>query len=389
MTGKRNLTRIVIIDEGVDLRIIKKEYPSFRGRISSVILKKNYNYTKDSYGLPINHGTLCTLLLIEALWQYGEGEQIEIVCVPITDKNGKKKVENLLEALEYCADTKFQIICMSLGVQELNTGRKLLNIISKMKDTIFLAAAANDYTIAYPAVFQKVIGVKRSNIIGDKIQIVKNPIDGIDLVIPYKETLLLQKLKCYFKLDYSNSNSILVPKVAAMILHKCRLNNITNFSKKNILNFLGKNSEYIIQKGENQIPAYQIKIDEDVPIILVEYLPWEYEMLKIKVGKLQKLFENKGYNCSVLCDKLKISNFKNAWYILPNKDSQKVFNYYRQILNNGLIILFLKDGSFLGEYADLKIFDKRNFAVAESVDETVAKIIEIFDGEVDHEKTKR
>lgn len=247
MIGKKFPFQIVIIDEGVDLNTVKKEYPSFQGKISVMTMGRSYNYTKDIHGLPINHGTLCTLLLIEALQLYQEEKQTEIICIPITDENGKKTLENLLDALEYCTRVDVQMICMSLGVQDIFAGRKLLNIIKKMKKTSILAAAANDFTIAYPAVFRDVIGIKRSISFLEKIQVIRNPVDGIDLIAPYVETQLLKKLREQFHLDYSESNSIIVPKMAALFLHKIRYKSTDDYSKNFILNLLKEDSENIFE----------------------------------------------------------------------------------------------------------------------------------------------
>lgn len=116
-----------------------------------------------------------------------------------------------------------------------------------MKKTSILAAAANDFTIAYPAVFRDVIGIKRSISFLEKIQVIRNPVDGIDLIAPYVETQLLKKLREQFHLDYSESNSIIVPKMAALFLHKIRYKSTDDYSKNFILNLLKEDSENIFE----------------------------------------------------------------------------------------------------------------------------------------------
>lgn len=319
---------VAIIDEGIDMSKINCFFPNILIKLR--LIKGCHNFISRDFHL--NHGTLCTLLFLEALEKYHLLEKVEIIYLPITRIDGSKNIKELIKALKYCQQKKFDFILMSLGINHMIYAKTLSGCIDEIYESILIASESNDLTISFPASLSTVIGVKRSNNSKKKITRIVDSYDGIELEVPCYESKILNSLKFQYGLDYSLSNSILVPYTAAEIIKKIESLKLKKISKEEILSFF----EVIDTKTK----ITNIKNNGNT-ILMINYTKDNYFDLQESLTILQSTFIKNMYNCYILTDAIKQSNFKILWLKLFSQDiNQDICNYCNAIYD-GLIILFV------------------------------------------------
>jgi len=129
-----------------------------------------------------------------------------------------------------------------------------------------VAAAANDYSITYPACFKNVIGVKSTpytNKSSDIINVIKPPCDGIEIEAWLSDSQVLNNCKTSYSVEYPKSNSIMVPLVASELSRILLENGRTE--KNQLLEILS--SRHHVKKGHPINPSPS----GDIPTVLVLY----------------------------------------------------------------------------------------------------------------------
>lgn len=319
---------VAIIDEGIDILKINEFFPNILVKIR--LVENTYNFIDED--LFINHGTLCTALFLEKIKEYNLLEKVEITCFPITKRDGSKSIDELMKVLTYCQRKHFDFILMSIGLKNMIYAKKLSNCINKVSKSILLASESNDLKISYPASLPTVIGIKRAEKNLNDITVAESSYDGIELLVPYYKTSILTFLKSQYNLDYSMSNSILVPYVAAKIINIVNNLKLKTVTKKDILSFFMKkinNKEMINRKNEEKA------------IVVIDYTECNYIILKENLIRLQNIFVENMYNCYVLTDNIEYSNFEIQWLKLFSPNINEDICNYCNVIYNGLVILFV------------------------------------------------
>lgn len=375
----KTILKVGIIDEGIDTSILDDLVPYSYTPPSVFLCESCYNFYKDRHGLPFSHGTLCTALFIEALYNLHIMEDVKLIDLPITTAEGEKPLKNLLNALEFCANHNFDIISMSVGIKHLAYAKQMLTVLQRLDKSIIVAAAANDFGLTYPAAFSEVIGVKRSGYARTVLEIVDFPSDGIEVVLPYRETDVLQKLREKYSLDYRSSNSILTPQISALIAKELLLANSCKGdlkSKQNVQR-LAKNksvqrtipSKNTVLEMLKHLPGTythqgtficsgQKSEASEIPVVLIEYGDMDYHHKKNFTAAMQKEFEILGYSCYVLHDLLDHCVFENGWYKVIISRLSNYVQYYQNLVSDGVILLLINRMAHKKCYADYLACDR-------------------------------
>lgn len=341
--------KIAVIDDCIDIYLLKKLVPYFNNDINIILCGESFNYDGKSFQT-ITHGTLCCGLLIESL-QDKIYKNINITFFPINNKNGEKDLNNFVSVLKYCAKNDFDMISISLGIYSLKYSKEMLKQINKIHHAIIIASASNNDKICYPSAFDKVVGVKKSEINNENIYGIDQPLDGIEILLPYTTTKLLELLKNNYGLDYSNSNSILAPRLCGILANKLILEKEIVNNKKDIFNLIDcKVIKGNMTKNSNKIV--------DIPVILVEYNDNEKEYKMDLVWKLQMLFEYYDYSCPVLYDGISGTDFEKGWYTISIKNFYNFLTYYYNKIFCSFFIVLSKKGLVNQLYIDYKLPDQ-------------------------------
>lgn len=294
--------KIAVIDDEIDIKILEELVPYYSKHIP-VITCGSVRYGKSSNKLipSVNHGTLCTALLVEALYKRNLSDQVEIINLSIENEVGKNNLSILTNALRYCIAGSFDIVSMSLGVYHLLYAKQMLPLLHQLQNrTVIVAAAANDFKLAYPAAFPCVIGVKRSSQTETKlIRVLHNPVDGIEVIAAYAETPVLSSITKKYDLNYEASNSILVPQICAEMAFRVAQSEI-RLSKDQLLAILGGP---LITEEDLKITAEHLLVEdceESIPSLLFQYGTVNRDYIYTLGKKLQLEFEIQGYSCAVL-----------------------------------------------------------------------------------------
>lgn len=126
----------------------------------SVSVKKGGVIVKDDFCDVYGHGTAVTDLLINQC-----AENVRFYIVRILQEDGSCNPDVLQEAMQYIlGNIECDLIHISAGVERLDNGLKLYEIISRLnnKGVYVIASFANSGAVSYPAAFDNVIGVDMS-----------------------------------------------------------------------------------------------------------------------------------------------------------------------------------------------------------------------------------
>lgn len=337
--------KIAIIDDAIESKILKFLVPYYEGDTNVIQCEGTKvvgELSTPRVQLPVNHGTLCTALLIEGLHNRNILDKVQICNISIANENGNNTLQGLIEALEYCSHHKFHMISMSVGVLNLLYAKQLIPLLHHLNNAVIVAATANDFLLTYPAAFQTVIGVKRAvNKMRNLIEVSKEPPDGIELIMSYTKTPILSKIEKEYGLTYEDSNSILVPQICAEIADYA-LRSKMKLTKESVLQLFtkswgfGRNNEY-------QHSFAGKESSDSIPVVLFQYdITYQnnrYELLQ----RLQKHFEKEGYSCAILCDFIKVSDFENGWYKIGSKNIKDEIAYYLNLVSDSVLFLLINN----------------------------------------------
>jgi len=339
---------IAVIDDGIQPDILESLTNTKKNVECLQILRENCvaQYT-DPLEI-VNHGTLCTALLIECLEKQKILNLVNITSISIANFKNEQTIDALLTSLNWCADHEVDLALMSIGLVSYFCTNELLPVVERVKvHTTMVAATANDYSITYPACFRDVIGVKSIQSI-DKtsniINVIKSPCDGVEIEAHISKSYVLNNCESLYSVKYPKSNSIMVPFVASelsrILLEK------GNLEKNLLLRELSSNH----QVKKNQL--INVKQRGDIPVILAKYrLEYKYNIKNI-INLLILKFMEKGYSCACILDLCYESNFEKSIYYLPDFRECTWMDYYTVALayNSFILVVVAEDNSSLNDF---------------------------------------
>lgn len=344
MMNNMTMLDVVVIDGGVQRDVIE----SLSGQakdIRSLQLIDRCCFEQYAHPLDkISHGTICTALLIEYMAKYRLLDLVNITSLSIVDLNNEKTIATLIDALNWCADQRVNLVLMSIGVKSYFYANGLLPAIERAKShSIMVAAASNDSLITYPACFKDVIGVKYNpNTPIETLDVIECPYDGIDIEAHISDAHTLTNAEKLYSVVYAKSNSIIVPFVAAHLSKVMLLNG--HATKNELLKMLSTGSQ---AKRKPQVDGL---MGSDIPVVLSFYnVEYKREMVKILCSLVRKFMSDE-YSCACITDACCESVFEESIYCLPIVDSKmrsEWIEYYRKALAfNSFLLVMIEKNTF-------------------------------------------
>lgn len=153
-------------------------------------------------------------------------------------------------------------------------------------------------------------GVKRARVDdAPRIGVATEPADGIELIINLPLSDYLQKRSNAFCEDFSESNSVLVPRICGILAHE--------MMKKQIRMTKGEAISFFSRIGQSSVES-KFALPQRVPPIESESLPpivffpkrADHRAQMSTINLLQEKFEYNGYPCSIISDTLPSSDFQ-------------------------------------------------------------------------------
>lgn len=158
--NKKHNISICLIDESLNLSDVQNLLSTDKFSINTPKLTSGPEIIKNAF-LPIQHGTICSAILIESLIRLGINDSVSITYCPITDESGNSTLSQLVKCFDYCDRTIPDIISLSAGLFSRVYSIELLRYLQKWQfKPLVIAAASNSNRLTYPAAFMETIGVK-------------------------------------------------------------------------------------------------------------------------------------------------------------------------------------------------------------------------------------
>ncbi|MBE5967144.1 MAG: hypothetical protein E7255_09290 [Lachnospiraceae bacterium] len=341
---KKSKLKIEIIDDGVNMKLLYK----LRGKDSNII--NHYTGIKQ-YIDPlqkINHGTICTSILLEMLENNGCIDKTEIISFSVLDKDKKYNIQKLYEAIQWGIDHEVNLISLSIGSKEFITSEKIIEVSKRAqsKNIIIVAAGANDGIITYPACLSSVIGVKTTDLKTESIH--KNPIDGIDINANVPNLNLLKILRQDLDYFLHATNSLIAPIITAQIadvfLQEEKIFSILKtkelLAKKKSIKLISDSYDYPPLKAIGKTKEIE---DRQIPIIAIEYHHSNKSNIINLAKALQQEFVLNEYNCACISDIIQLNCFEKNRYKLPVKNVKDWMRFYLHFLTSNIIIIIIEE----------------------------------------------
>lgn len=152
--------KVAVIDSGIDMSnlFFKDKHIS----CLKVDKDKIVGCNADTNG----HGTLVTSYILR------ECENVAITSIQILNKDNNSSIDKLIKAIDYCIESKIDIINLSLGIHDNNDKIDILRLACNKaisNGTLIFTSHSNIGNVSYPASFKNVIGVSHDNSIEDNI----------------------------------------------------------------------------------------------------------------------------------------------------------------------------------------------------------------------------
>lgn len=275
--------KVAIIDDGICGNIIN----CYRN-LNHFYIKNDIIIAEDIYTNHITHGTICAFILMQI------ENNIELNDIRIfTEK--KSCVEDAIIALEWCLHNSISIINMSFGTINFLDFKKMEPILQKLinRGSLIVAAHTNYFIWSYPAVCQKVIGVRR-----DIGKILKNGEFGYQLCNNLRiENSFIAKydgIKLSKKTYSAKGNSFAAPVITGHIAKYLLKNPNANYDQ--VLEFLIKSSYSDKCKSNTIEKVISVSLTISTPVIAF------YMDDIIICEQLKNMFISKGYRLISLTD---------------------------------------------------------------------------------------
>ena len=330
---------ICVIDDPIDVKFLEK----IVGCIPDDFQLIQEHGVEFQFPL-VSHGLLCEVLLIDALLHYQIQDQVQLIHYSIGSKTGKRDLQKIVTALNYCSSCNINLISMSIGIFYRETALEMIPILNKMKDTVIFCAAANNFKITYPAAFPHTIGVKRTINNQKQIAVVPEPEDGIEIIAGLSLPQIFLDLSIRNGYNTTDSNSVLPPRLCAKFAKQI-LRYETPLSKKAALDFF-----YGFSSMTNSIERYKLPDwflafnDESPPTIMLSYKSdFSSSLATTLAVQIQCEFEKRGYACPILSDLFSENDFINGRYHLEVNKKRECVMYYSNVVSASLLLVVVKE----------------------------------------------
>ena len=279
-------TKIAFIDDGINKDFIRPG-----------ILFENYdaneaNVIKASPVNDVSHGTMCYQIFDNNV--HAPYKLISIKVLDNTTGTGNHKA--LVSALNWCASQNIDIINMSMGTRQFIDFETIAKAISRLKNTVIVAACSNSNNLTFPACLPDVIGVRHCNreeLCGTYAYL-DNPYDQIEIMTCAKD------LPISFGDDITvlmgGTNSFATPLITARIFEWVTNRRDDVKSIRNILKGEAKKS-CEIATYEHYKGLLSTWEDVNIPLILLPNLDPE---TTDKLRALINIFIQDGYRAIAL-----------------------------------------------------------------------------------------
>lgn len=243
--------RIVFIDSGINSSCfhLPKLFCDF-------CIDKDHNMISRGESVPstlFSHGTICAAIF------HKYAPEAQIGSIAIMDEITQRAYPNdLIAALEWCADNQIEMVNMSLGSSSLRDGGEIMRAVQKLTKTgcKVIAARSNQDFYSIPACMKEVAGVRTNQYLSEG-QFMENPTpwDGIDFIASSKHTLELRSGELYHT---PMANSYAAPLISAYIA--------TGKIKKQTYHLLTSFGEHVINT-ETIVIAVNGQIEKCIPFV--------------------------------------------------------------------------------------------------------------------------
>lgn len=147
--------KIALLDTGISRthNYLKK---SVYNGLTFINQNGHYLPIKDNYDDDNGHGTACASVIKK------ECQNVDFFAIKILDNKMRTNLKVLEESLKYLLNTDIRLINLSLSVLNSSLINDLQILCEKLinRNKIIICSLANGYERSYPAIFNKVIGVK-------------------------------------------------------------------------------------------------------------------------------------------------------------------------------------------------------------------------------------
>lgn len=205
------MIRVAIIDDGVCEDKIKQQYIK-HFRINKQCMITGTNYCPKT----LTHGTLCALIISEMA-----RNSHEINSIKVKAKNRNGRIESLIRAIDYCVESRIDIINLSIGSTSPDDEISLEEATKRAfgAGIVVVAAYSNDNKKTYPASFEHVIGVRHSEKARNGIYHRKNDLDS-DFCTYSRISLNLEEGTITVQPANSFATSVMTALVADLLFEK-------------------------------------------------------------------------------------------------------------------------------------------------------------------------
>lgn len=214
-----DMVKVGVIDTGVDT-----EHPDLRENIKEVYgaFKKNMIEDDNGHG---SHVSGIIAAIDNDIGVVGVAPCAKIFSVKAFDKNGNGQLSGILEAFEWCINSKVDVINMSFGIPNESLALKRAIKEAYEENIVLVAAAGNSGqkdSVLFPAKYEEVIAVTACDKRG-KFAKFSSQGREVDFIAPGVDIL-----SCYYNGSYSlmSGTSMACPHVSgavALILSKKHL----------------------------------------------------------------------------------------------------------------------------------------------------------------------
>ena len=196
--------KIVIIDDGISKSLCG---------LGELVVDLDFTDSSEKPNI-LSHGTICAAIIKKYVPDAAIGS-IRI----ISGVESRGSVDNLVKAINWCANNRIDIVHMSIGSSEIWDIEKIKNSICRGLESgcIFISAISNSHSWSYPACLSGVIGVKSNSILkGDEFILSQQ--DEVDFETNSIHSIILSD---EHRFESQASNSYAAPVITSWVYRIC------------------------------------------------------------------------------------------------------------------------------------------------------------------------
>ncbi|WP_195724433.1 S8 family serine peptidase [Paenibacillus monticola] len=251
---------VCIIDDGINEKTFATGKLEYNKEISeSLVITDRQHYDK----FALNHGTVCAGIIKQ------QAPGVSFSSVKILTERDKLggTVDQLIRAIQWCAENEIRIVNLSLGTTSFMDFDKLTACVNEVTEQglILIAAYHNDERYTVPACLTNVIGVKSSEgIPANQFLFDPYPADGIDITTSGRHSLRSATGEV---IETRNFNSFATPFITGVVYRmlssnfhldleaiKKKLYNLSSGNKIKTYNpYLTVNTDWIVKDKASEL----------------------------------------------------------------------------------------------------------------------------------------